>query len=96
MPCVHAHHNVPDHLLEAAAVDIQRREWLVPMPGLDLYLWGVAFASAIPITFFFFMDQNISSLLCQLPEMNLQRGHYLHSSFLAMALFNGDPTDPTE
>eukprot|EP00966_Prymnesium_polylepis_P177742 4116097-Prymnesium_polylepis.1 len=34
------------------------------------------------------MDQNISSLLCQLPEMGLQRGYYLHSSFLAMALFN--------
>eukprot|EP00962_Isochrysis_galbana_P028555 scaffold9041_cov65-Isochrysis_galbana.AAC.1 len=34
------------------------------------------------------MDQNISSLLCQLPEMKLSRGSYLHSSFLLMAIFN--------
>jgi len=48
----------------------------------------VACASAVPITFFFYMDQNISSLLCQLPEMGLGRGYYLHSSFAAMAVFN--------
>ena len=34
------------------------------------------------------MDQNISSLLCQLPEYNLQHGHYYHLSFLWMGLFN--------
>ena len=34
------------------------------------------------------MDQNISSLLCQLPEYNLQHGHYYHSSFLWIGLFN--------
>jgi|TARA_B110000196_G_scaffold307996_1_gene308205 hypothetical protein len=33
----------------------------------------VAFASAVPITFFFYMDQNISSLLCQLPKHNLKQ-----------------------
>ena len=48
----------------------------------------MAFASAVPITFFFYMDQNISSLLCQLPEYNLQHGHYYHLSFLWMGLFN--------
>ena len=39
--------------------------WGVPT---DLLTWGVAALSALPITFFFFMDQNISSLLCQLPS----------------------------
>ena len=34
------------------------------------------------------MDQNISSLLCQLPEYNLQHGHYYHLSFLWMGVFN--------
>ena len=32
--------------------------------------------------------QNISSLLCQLPELGLKRGYYLHSSFMEMAIFN--------
>ena len=34
------------------------------------------------------MDQNISSLLCQLPKHKLRHGHYYHSSFLWMGLFN--------
>ena len=33
------------------------------------------------------MDQNISSLLCQLDECHLQRGRYFHSSFLLMGVF---------
>ena len=71
----------------------------------------MAVASAVPITFFFYMDQvgdrlrvrvrararahvlllmeqNISSLLCQLPKHQLRHGHYYHSSFLWMGLFN--------
>ncbi|KAL1496464.1 hypothetical protein AB1Y20_016418 [Prymnesium parvum] len=85
--CFHAHAQVSSDSMPIDA-DVQRRPWLIPFPPLDPYLWAVAFASAVPITFFFFMDQNISSLLCQLPEMGLARGHYLHSSFLAMAIFN--------
>ena len=40
------------------------------------------------LTFFFYMEQNISSLLCQLPKHQLRHGHYYHSSFLWMGLFN--------
>ena len=69
---------------------------VIPIPNPDPNLnpnphpqpHQVAFASAVPITFFFYMDQNISSLLCQLPEYNLQHGHYYHSSFLWIGLFN--------
>ena len=66
----------------------EHRSWLISFEGAGLTLWLAAFASAVPITFFFYMDQNISSLLCQLPEYNLQHGHYYHSSFLWMGLFN--------
>ena len=52
-----------------------------------LKLWALALCSAVPITFFFFMDQNISSLLCQLPAMGLRKGRYFHASFLAMGIF---------
>lgn len=34
------------------------------------------------------MDQNISSLLCQLRSYNLRHGHYFHASFLWMGVFN--------
>ena len=34
------------------------------------------------------LEQNISSLLCQLPEYRLQHGHYYHLPFLCMGLFN--------
>ena len=34
------------------------------------------------------MEQNISSLLCQLPKHGLKHGHYYHSSFLWMGVFN--------
>lgn len=60
------------------------RPWRVSMEGAPTRLWLLAFASAVPITFFFYMDQNISSLLCQRPKHHLHRGHYYHSSFLAM------------
>ena len=52
-----------------------------------LKLWAISFLSSIPITFFFYMDQNISSLLCQLPAMGLTRGRYFHLSFFAMGSF---------
>ena len=32
--------------------------------------------------------RSASCLLCQLPEYNLQHGHYYHLSFLWMAIFN--------
>ena len=48
------------------------RPWVTSFEGAGLTLWLTALLSAVPITFFFYMDQNISSLLCQLPEYNLQ------------------------
>ena len=52
-----------------------------------LRLWALALCSAVPITFFFYMDQNISSLLSQLRTMGLARGRYFHASFLYMGVF---------
>jgi len=73
----------------AGAVAGDHRPW---MPAFDgdspLKLWLAALLSAVPITFFFYMDQNISSLLCQLPEYNLKHGHYFNLSFLWMGIFN--------
>mmetsp|Transcript_63917 Transcript_63917/g.106280 ORF Transcript_63917/g.106280 Transcript_63917/m.106280 type:complete len:591 (+) Transcript_63917:47-1819(+) len=50
--------------------------------------WLAAAVASVPISFFFFMDQGISSLLCQLPELHLLRGHYYHASFACLGVFN--------
>ena len=47
--------------------------------------WGLAAGSALLITAFFYVDQNISSRMCQ---RGLNRGQYYHGSFFAMAVFN--------
>lgn len=70
------------------AVIGDHRPWLSSFHGASLTLWVVAFFSAVPISFFFYMDQNISSLLCQLPEYDLKHGHYYNLSFLWMGIFN--------
>ncbi|CAE7662852.1 Slc4a1 [Symbiodinium necroappetens] len=44
--------------------------------------------AAFPVVVFFYLDQNISSSLCQKPEMKLSKGSYYHSSFACMAFFN--------
>ena len=44
--------------------------------------------AAFPVVVFFYLDQNISSSLCQKPEMKLSKGSYFHSSFACMAFFN--------
>ena len=49
---------------------------------------GLGLGPGLGLTFFFYMEQNISSLLCQLPKHQLRHGHYYHSSFLWMGLFN--------
>jgi len=71
-----------------APMGAARRSWLVGLPS-EPHVWLAALAAALPVTFFFYMDQNISSLLCQLPEMRLERGRYFHAPFLFMAVFNG-------
>jgi solute carrier family 4 (anion exchanger) protein 1 len=47
--------------------------------------WGIAALVAVLITLFFYVDQNLSSLMCQL---GLGRGLYFHGAFFAMASFN--------
>lgn len=44
--------------------------------------------AGIPIAFFFFFDQNVSSLLCQHPRMRLKDAPYFHAPFAIMGLFN--------
>ena len=51
---------------------------------LPLYAAGCA----LLIIFFFYFDQNISSLYTQLPSKQLKHGSYYHSSFQWMGIFN--------
>eukprot|EP01060_Flectonema_neradi_P024369 TRINITY_DN3312_c0_g1_i3.p1 TRINITY_DN3312_c0_g1~~TRINITY_DN3312_c0_g1_i3.p1 ORF type:complete len:552 (+),score=62.18 TRINITY_DN3312_c0_g1_i3:35-1690(+) len=64
------------------------RKWLVDFSGVDWWFFPLAAGSALPIVFFFYMDQNVSSLYTQLPEMQCEKGSYYHSSFLCMGAFN--------
>ena len=74
----------------SSAIEGDHRPWMASLsgPSSDTTLWLIALASAIPITFFFYMDQNISSLLCQQPVPRLKHGHYFHASFLWMGVLN--------
>ena len=63
------------------------RSWWVGLAPLGAEL-GVGFLAAVPIVIFFYLDQNISSLLTQTPDMNLAKGVYYHSSILMMGIFN--------
>lgn len=66
------------------------RPWATTLWDEDTpwYLPLCAAACAVLIVFFFFMDQNISSVQCQLPSKKLPRGSYYHSSFMMMGIFN--------
>ena len=79
--CLHQH--VP----EPSLVTAPPRAWFVGFP-VEPFCWLVALAAALPISFFFFIDQSISSLLCQLPSMGLRRGTYMHVSLLIIGVFN--------
>ncbi|GAB5355694.1 hypothetical protein AAMO2058_000227500 [Amorphochlora amoebiformis] len=66
------------------------RDWVIPIftspnAGIAFILGMVV---SIPITIFFYFDQNFSSLLCQTESMELSKGSYYHSSFLWMGIFN--------
>jgi len=78
-----SHHLVTNH-----TGGDKSRAWLVDFSGADPILWVYAALTGLPIVFFFYMDQNVSSLLTQLPHMRLDKGHYFHSSFLWMGFFN--------
>ena len=125
-------------LPESFAPSLEGRDWYsASLASAAPTTWLAAAVAAVPISFFFFMDQalvtardapiissvttepplsvrcrhcqprrghhahatphpcsprpfaqGISSLLCQLPEMGLQRGAYFHSSFVALAVLN--------
>lgn len=63
------------------------RPWFVGLSIDNARLPLVSAATALPIVFFFFMDQNVSSLLTQRKAVGLSKGSYYHSSFLCMAIF---------
>lgn len=53
------------------------------------YTLGIAAAISLPIAFFFYVDQNLSSLLSQRPHMpGMHKGVYMHGPMLVMALCN--------
>ena len=64
------------------------RDWATDLFSADCDAVIAAAIAAVPITIFFFFDQNVSSLLCQKDEMHLKKGSYFHSSFFCMAVFN--------
>eukprot|EP00899_Mesostigma_viride_P025934 jgi/Mesvir1/6525/Mv16789-RA.1 len=64
------------------------RPWMVSLSGLPGWSVPVAMAAAVPIVFLFYIDQNISSQLTQVPQNNLKKGAYYHSSFLLLAVAN--------
>ncbi|CAE7520380.1 TLP40 [Symbiodinium pilosum] len=64
------------------------RQWTTDMGAISGLGVLAAAIAAIPIVMFFYLDQNISSLMCQKPEQMLGKGAYFHSSFACMALFN--------
>lgn len=77
-----------DELFAAGFSTTQARPWttdLTNIPPGGILAGAVA---AIPIVLFFYLDQNISSIMCQKPDMKIAKGAYYHSSFACMALFN--------
>lgn len=67
------------------------RPWLVDLGALVTAgpaLWLSALAASVPIAFFFFFDQNISTLFCQRAPGGLERGKYQHSAFVALGVLN--------
>ena len=68
------------------------RGWFVDlgsMLAVGWRLWLPALAAAVPISFFFFFDQNISILFSQRTPGGLGRGRFVHSSFVALGILNG-------
>jgi len=64
------------------------RPWQANFANLGVGGVFVAVAMALPITLFFYVDQNISSVLTQKPEMRLRKGSYYHSSFWCLGILN--------
>jgi len=66
----------------------QDRVWTTDLTNIPAEGILAAAVAAIPIVMFFYLDQNISSIMCQKPDMKTKKGSYFHSSFACMALFN--------
>lgn len=64
------------------------RNWVPELFSLSPFGILMAALSSIPIAIFFYLDQNISSALCQAPEMKLARGSYYHSSFSFLGIMS--------
>ncbi|CAK9062447.1 Band 3 anion transport protein (Anion exchange protein 1) (AE 1) (Anion exchanger 1) (MEB3) (Solute carrier family 4 member 1) (CD antigen CD233) [Durusdinium trenchii] len=64
------------------------RAWRIDLTAISVKGIGCAAVAAFPVVVFFYLDQNISSSLCQKPEMKLAKGSYFHSSFACLAAFN--------
>eukprot|EP00435_Cladocopium_sp_Y103_P064241 s199_g25.t3 len=67
------------------------RAWVTDLTSISAKGVACAALAAFPVVVFFYLDQNISSSLCQKPEMKLSKGSYFHSSFACMASRIGLP-----
>mmetsp|Transcript_26242 Transcript_26242/g.51356 ORF Transcript_26242/g.51356 Transcript_26242/m.51356 type:complete len:582 (+) Transcript_26242:27-1772(+) len=78
------------HGWTTAKPTLDGRDWAINVLGGDNVATAVllGLTVSIPITIFFYFDQNFSSLLCQTKQMNLEKGSYYHSSFAWMGIFN--------
>ncbi|GAB5354805.1 hypothetical protein AAMO2058_000150900 [Amorphochlora amoebiformis] len=66
------------------------RPWIAPL-GAGENAWVpvvIGLIVSIPVTIFFYLDQNVSALLAQQRRMQLSKGSYYHSSFLISGAFN--------
>jgi len=81
---------IDGHGVTSAQPTLEGRSWGVPVfRGENLSIAvPLGLALSIPVTIFFYFDQNLSSLLCQSTRMQLSKGSYYHSSFLWMGVFN--------
>ncbi|CAE8722833.1 unnamed protein product, partial [Polarella glacialis] len=64
------------------------RPWRTDLSAISPFGVACAFVAAFPVVVFFFLDQSISSTLCQRPEMKLKKGSYYHASFAFIAVFD--------
>lgn len=66
------------------------RSWFVDLFPADngAACIGIGAVGAIPLFLLFFIDQNVTSLLTQHPDHNLQKGAAFHYNFLLLGIFN--------
>ena len=72
---------VPRH----AALTVPGRPLVAELSGATAGTWAIALCVSVLVTAFFWVDQNVSCVMCQ---RGLERGRYFHGPFFAMAVFN--------